>query len=205
MLDRYAAHHSLQDLAVHRGRGERELPAAPGRDLVWLGRIDWQKAPHLAVRAAQLLGRRLRLVGPVFNEDYTRRHADLLNAEHVDWAGELGGPGKTAALHGAATLVYTCARGYVEAGAAVFGEALRAGTPIAALAWREGTCAQAALSADTGAVAVLMPEADDETAAKALAEAITRTEDLDAAAVQATGLRRFDPRRHFENLAARPC
>ncbi len=205
MLDRYAAHHPLQDLAVHLGMGEQEPPAVPGRDLVWLGRIDEQKAPHLAVRAAQLLGRRIRLVGPVFSEGYTRRHADLLAAEHVDWAGELGGPPKTSALHGATALVYTYARGYVEAGAAVFGEALRAGTPVAALAWSDGTCAHAAICAGTGVVAALPPDVDDETAAKALADAVTRTEHLDAAAVQETGLRRFDPRRHFETLAARPC
>ncbi|MFJ6216723.1 glycosyltransferase [Streptomyces sp. NPDC092296] len=205
MLSRYATHLPIQDLAVHLGLAEQEPPAVHGRDLVWLGRIDEQKAPHIAVRAARLLRRRIRLVGPVFDNDYVRRHARLFDADHVEWVGELGGPDKTAAIHSATTFVYTYARDYVEAGAAVFGEALRAGTPVAALTWRDGTCAQAALCPDTGATAVLPPEADDETAARTLADAIARTDHLDAVAVQEIGLRRFDPRRHFRVLAARPC
>ncbi|SFC61692.1 glycosyltransferase [Streptomyces aidingensis] len=205
MLARYTRHRPVRELAVHLGLHESEPPSIPGRDLAWVGRIDEQKAPHLAARAAQILGRRIRLVGPVFDPAYVERHGKLLTAEHVEWAGELGGPDKTAAFRDAAVFVYTHARSYVEAGAAVFGESLRAGTPVAALTWREGTCAEAALCDRTGTTAVLPPEEDDEAAAQALAVAIERTGALDHVEVQAIGLRRFDPRRHFEALATRPC
>jgi glycosyltransferase involved in cell wall biosynthesis len=205
MVERYADHHPIHELAVHHGIDEAEPPAIAGRDLVWVGRIDAEKAPHLAVRAAQILGRRIRLVGPVFDPEYVREYGGLLSSDHVEWAGELGGQMKTAAFHGAATFVYTYARNYVEAGAAVFGEALRAGTPVAALSWRKGTCAEAALCGRTGATALISPEDDDETAAQALAEAIERTDHLDYAEVQALGQARFDPGRHFEAIAARPC
>jgi glycosyltransferase involved in cell wall biosynthesis len=205
MAERYSTHQPRLELAVHLGLEEAEPPALKGNDLVWLGRIDAEKAPHIAVRAAQILGRRIRLVGPVFDHGYVKRHERQLTADHVEWVGELGGPAKTSALHQAGTFVYTYARDYVEAGAAVFGEALRAGTPVAALSWREGTCAEAALCPDTGTTTVLPPEADDETAAHALAEAVAQTEDLDAATVQAVGLQRFDPQRHFHALASRSC
>jgi glycosyltransferase involved in cell wall biosynthesis len=205
MTERYAAHRPIPELAVHLGQNEAEPPSVPGRDLVWLGRIDEDKAPHLAARAAQLLGRRIRIVGPVFDDAYTRRHEKLFAADHVEWAGELGGPAKTAAFREAAAFVYTYARPYVEAGAAVFGESLRAGTPMAALTWRQGTCAEAALCGRTGAIKVVSREDDDETASRALAEAIERALDLDHAEVQQIGLQRFDPIRHFEALAARPC
>lgn len=205
MAERYAAHRPIPELAVHLGQNEAERPSAPGRDLVWLGRIDEDKAPHLAVRAAQLLGRRIRIVGPVFDDAYTRRHKKLFAAGHVEWTGELGGPAKTAALRDAAAFVYTYARPYVEAGAAVFGESLRAGTPVAALTWRRGTCAEAALCERTGTVCVVPSEDDNETASRALAEAIERALDLDHTEVQRIGLQRFDPVRHFEALAARPC
>ncbi|MFG2648953.1 glycosyltransferase [Streptomyces sp. NPDC048436] len=132
MLERYAVHRPIAEQAVHLGLNETEPPSAPGRDLVWVGRIDEDKAPHLAVRAAQILGRRIRLVGPVFDESYVRNHAALLTAEHVEWVGEVGGAAKTAAFRDASVFVYTYARTYVEAGAAVFGESLRAGTPIPA-------------------------------------------------------------------------
>ncbi|MGW0992000.1 glycosyltransferase [Streptomyces sp. NPDC002523] len=204
MIERYAAHQPIPELAVHLGLDEEEPPAVGGRDLVWLGRIDEEKAPHLAVRAAEILGRRIRIVGPVFDEGYVRRRK-LFAADHVEWAGELGGPAKTAAIRDASVFVYTYARNYVEAGAAVFGESLRAGTPIAALAWREGTCAEAALCGETGVIAVVSPEADDETAARRLAEAIEQTQPLDHCRVQEIGQQRFDPARHFEAMAARPC
>lgn len=204
MIERYAAHRPIPELAVHLGLDEEEPPAVAGSDLVWLGRIDEEKAPHIAVRAAQILGRRIQIVGPVFDDAYVRRHQRLFSADHVKWVGELGGPAKTAAIRDASVFVYTYARAYVEAGAAVFGESLRAGTPMAALTWREGTCAQAALCDQTGVVAVADPVVDDETAAELLARAIEKTEDLKYAEVQEIGMDRFDPARHFRAMASRP-
>ncbi|MGW0768851.1 glycosyltransferase [Streptomyces sp. NPDC002676] len=205
MMERYADHRPIPELAVHLGLREEEPPATAGTGLVWLGRIDEDKAPHIAVRAAQILGRRIRIVGPVFDDEYVRLHERLLTSEHVEWVGELGGTAKTAAIAGASVFVYTYARAYVEAGAAVFGESLRAGTPMAALTWREGTCAQAALCDETGAVAVVDPHEDDETAARRLADSIQRAEDLNHRQVQAVGMHRFDSARHFRAMATRPC
>jgi hypothetical protein len=99
--------------------------------------------------------------------------------------------------------VYTYERTYVEAGAAVFGESVRAGTPMAALTWRKGTCAEAALCNRTGVTTVVPPDADDETASQALAEAIEGAAALNHTEVQAIGQHRFDPTRHFEAMAAR--
>ncbi|MEW1612441.1 MULTISPECIES: glycosyltransferase [unclassified Streptomyces] len=204
MIERYAAHRPIPELAVHLGLDEEEPPPVAGSDLVWLGRIDEEKAPHIAVRAAQILGRRIQIVGPVFDDAYVRRHQRLFSADHVKWVGELGGPAKTAAIRDASVFVYTYARAYVEAGAAVFGESLRAGTPMAALTWREGTCAQAALCDQTGVVAVADPVVDDETTAELLTRAIEKAEDLKYAEVQEIGMDRFDPARHFRAMASRP-
>ncbi|WP_432096326.1 glycosyltransferase [Streptomyces sp. bgisy100] len=202
MVERYASCNPIAELAVHLGLDEEEPPAVKGRDLVWLGRIDEDKAPHLAVRAAQILGRRIRIVGPVFDEDYVRRYQTTFASDHVEWIGELGGSAKTAAIAEGSVFVYTYARDYVEAGAAVFGESLRAGTPIAALTWREGTCAQAAICDRTGASVVADPSADDESAVRALAKAIERASVLDPSEVQTTAMARFDPAGHFKALAA---
>lgn len=201
MVLRYSEHKPRQELCVQVGLDERPLPAAEGIDLLWLGRVCAAKAPHLAALAARRLGRRLRIVGPVHEEDYVRQHASLLHADHVEWVGELGGVAKAHALREARVLVYTCARDYIEAGAAIFGDALRAGTPVAALAWRPGTCADAALCPQTGAVASVYDEAGETTVAEALMLAILAAEHLEPQAVQAIGLRRFDPQRHFQALA----
>jgi glycosyltransferase involved in cell wall biosynthesis len=203
MMMRYAADHPRAELAVHQGLGEDEPPAADGRDLVWVGRIVADKAPHLAVLAARRLGRRIRVVGPVFDAGYLERHRTLFSGSGVELVGEVGGAAKTAEFHRGRVLVYTCARTYVEAGAAVFGEALRAGTPIAALVWRTGTCAEAALCAETGTIAVVDPTESDQVAVAALASAIEQASRLRAAPVQEVGMARFDPVRHFWALAAR--
>ena len=204
MLERYQAHAPIRALSVQIGLNETEPSAAPGADLVWVGRVDEQKSPHLAVMAAGLLRRRIHLVGPVFDSDYYNRHATLFASDHVHIAGELGGAAKTAAFAHASACVYTCGRTYVEAGVATLGESLRAGTAVAALAWRHGTCAEVALCESTGAVAVVDPFSPDEHAAYALAQAIAVTDGLDAPTVQAIGLERFDPATHFTILAARP-
>ncbi len=203
MMALYGDHSPRQELAVHQGLGEDEPRARDGRDLVWIGRLDAVKAPHIAVLAAARLGRRIRIAGPVFDPVYLELHRRLFDSPHVELLGEIGGAAKIAALHLAEVLVYTCSRDYVEAGAAVFGEALRAGTPVAAMAWRDGTCAEVALCAETGCVARIDPADDDDEAAAALADAIEKAAMLRAASVQEIGITRFDPARHFLALASR--
>ncbi|MFF4778976.1 hypothetical protein ACFY05_39750 [Microtetraspora fusca] len=204
MIERYGEHRPIPELAVHLGLHEEEPAAVSGNDLLWLGRIDAEKSPHLAVMAAGILRRRIKVVGPVFDPEYVAQHAHLFAGDHVEMVGELGGQAKTAAFRDAAAYVYTCGRTYVEAGAAVFGESLRAGTPVAALTWRPGTCADAALCPRTGSIATLDPAASDLEAAHALAAAIEAASQLDAADVQEIGMQRFDPVRHFTALASRP-
>ncbi|HEX7662064.1 MAG TPA: hypothetical protein VF444_21570 [Pseudonocardiaceae bacterium] len=93
MLTRYADHRPAQALSVQFGLGEETPPpAVRGSELVWLGRIDSQKAPHLAVRAAKHLGRAIRLIGPIFDQDYAVRYAADLNAPHVTLSGEPSAP-----------------------------------------------------------------------------------------------------------------
>lgn len=205
MRQRYSAHHPIAELAVHLGLNEAELPPHDGDNLLWMGRIDAEKATHLAIRAAQLLGRNITVAGPAFDTAYIDAHRDLFDSDHVSLVGEVGGEIKMRLLAEAGVLVYTCARDYIEAGAATFGESLRAGTPVAALAWRPGTCAHAALCEYTGSVVVVDADADDEIAAQALAEATEQATSLRAGDVQEIGMARFDPVRHFQVLAARPC
>jgi glycosyltransferase involved in cell wall biosynthesis len=203
MVERYADHRPAQALSVQFGLGEEvPRPAVSGDGLTWLGRIDAQKAPHLAVEAARLLGQTIRLIGPVLDQDYVARRAAQLRAPHVELVGELSGKDKLQVLREARILVYTCAPGYVEAGAAVFGESLRCGTPVAALVWRGGSCAHAGLCERSGAVAQVKEEVGEAEAAARLAEAIVAAKQLDAADVQAIGLARFDPEAHFRVLAS---
>ncbi|MGH3778547.1 MAG: hypothetical protein ACRDRR_22865, partial [Pseudonocardiaceae bacterium] len=99
MVDRYAAHHPTQALSVQFGLGEEDPPEATrGKELLWLGRIDGQKAPHLAAMAASMLGQRLRIVGPILDRAYAAEHETELTAPHVELIGELAGLAKLARL-----------------------------------------------------------------------------------------------------------
>jgi glycosyltransferase involved in cell wall biosynthesis len=205
MCQRYAEQVPIAELAVHMGLGEEEHPARDGADVLWLGRIDAQKAPHLAVRAAGLLGQRIVVAGPVFDATYVEAYRDLFCGEGVEMVGEIAGEAKMRLLGNARVLVYTCAREYIEAGAATFGEALRAGTPVAALAWRADTCAHAALCAATGSIAEVSPEMSDDAVVESLAAAVERVARLRARDVQELGRQRFDPARHVKVLLTRSC
>lgn len=204
MIDRYASHDPIAELAVHLGLDEDDAPVSDDKQgLVWLGRVDEDKAPHIAIRAAAILKRRIKIIGPVMSEAYVKEYRASLAAEHVDIVGEVGGADKTRLIQGASAFVYTYARDYVEAGAAVFGEALRAGTPVAALTWRDGTCAHSATCGNTGRVVTADPAADDEAAAQELAGAIEAAMILKPRDVREIGLHRFDPESHFRALARR--
>jgi glycosyltransferase involved in cell wall biosynthesis len=126
MRERYSAHKPIAELAVHLGLDEAEAPVHDDDGLLWMGRIDSQKAPHLAIRAAGLLGREITVAGPVFEPAYVDAYHYLFTADHVDMIGEVGGEAKMRLLAEAGVLIYTSARDHIEAGAASFGEALRA-------------------------------------------------------------------------------
>ncbi|GAA2031287.1 hypothetical protein GCM10009839_33970 [Catenulispora yoronensis] len=204
MVERYAEHQPVLELAVHLGLDEDDGEPIDGEDLIWVGRLDADKAPHLAAMAAGLLGRRIRFFGPVFDSAYMETYSDLFAAPHVELVGEVGGAVKGAAFREGAVCVYTYGRHYVEAGVATLGESLRAGTPVAALAWRSGTCADAALCDGAGTTAVVTPQTDDKQAAHELAAAIERAATLRATDVRTVGRQLFDPQRHFQRLATRP-
>lgn len=56
---------------IHNGIRLDRWPLGPGgSDLVWFGRLVPEKGAHLAIAAARLAGRALRLAGPISDADY---------------------------------------------------------------------------------------------------------------------------------------
>ena len=200
MMSLYRHHRPSQCLSVQTGIEEDPLPARQGDSLIWMGRLCAEKAPHLAALAARKVNRPIRFFGPVHDTDYMRRHRHDFDSPLISFEGEVGQTAKTQALASGTAMVYTYARDYIEAGAAVFGDALRAGTPVVALTWNEGTCPHAALCDNTGTIAVANPKIDDEEAVALLADALNTTGSLDPSDVQTIGLQRFDPATHVRHL-----
>ncbi len=205
MCEIYKDHKPIQGLAMGLGIDE-EMPPTPAKErsgLIWVGRLDADKAPHIAARAAAIAGKRITFIGPVFDEGYMSAHAEVFSSPNVFFGGELAGIEKTFAIQHASSFVYTVSRPYIEAAGMVFSEALRAGTPMAALTWREGTSVDVSICSRTGSVAAAEADGTDEEAAEVLAQSITSCDRLDPEEVRRLGRKRFDPSKFFNLLSNR--
>lgn len=108
-------------------------PLGPGgTDLVWFGRLVPEKAPHLAIDAAERLGRPIVLAGRVGDDRYAEEFIYPRLNDNVRFIGHLS-PDKLAELVGrSACLIATPA--WEEPFGLVAPEAMMCGTPVASFA-----------------------------------------------------------------------
>jgi glycosyltransferase involved in cell wall biosynthesis len=103
----------------------------PDAPLVFLGRVEAIKGPHLAIEAARLAGRRLVVAGNVPDEH--RAWFEAMIAPHIDgdrvrYQGPVNDAQKCALLGGAAALLMPVA--WDEPFGIVMAEAMACGTPV---------------------------------------------------------------------------
>jgi glycosyltransferase involved in cell wall biosynthesis len=103
-------------------------PGPGGDDLVWVGRVVPEKAPHEAIRIALASGRRIRLAGPVGNAEYFHTHVEPLLGPTVEYLGHLGVPALRDLVGSSAALVVTPE--WDEPYGLVAAESLACGTPV---------------------------------------------------------------------------
>ena len=117
---------------VHNGVDVRRWVAGPGGDdLVWVGRIVPEKAPHRAIAMARAAGRRLRLAGPVGDAEYFARHVAGELGDGVTYVGHLDTGGLVALVGSSAATLVTPE--WDEPYGLVAAESLACGTPVVAL------------------------------------------------------------------------
>ena len=149
--------------------------------LLFLGRADEEKAPHLAVEAARRAGRRLVMCATRKNEREQRYWAEQVEPlldDHVDVHGECGSEEKADLLARAAALLFPIQ--WPEPFGLVMTEAMACGTPV--VAWRNGSVPEVVDDGVTGFVVESMDE---------LVRAIDRVGDLDPRALRARVEERF--------------
>jgi glycosyltransferase involved in cell wall biosynthesis len=103
-------------------------PGPGGDDLVWVGRVVPEKAPHEAICIALASGRHIRLAGPVGNPDYFHSSVEPLLGPSVEYLGHLGVPALRDLVGSSAAMVVTPE--WDEPYGLVAAESLACGTPV---------------------------------------------------------------------------
>ena len=137
--------------------------------LFFLGRADEEKAPHLAIEAARLAGRRLVMCATTKNErdrSYWAANVEPILGDDVEVHGECPSEQKTDLLGRAAALLFPIQ--WPEPFGLVMTEAMACGTPV--IAWRNGSVPEVVADGQTGVVVSSVEE---------MAAAVDRVGELD--------------------------
>jgi glycosyltransferase involved in cell wall biosynthesis len=149
--------------------------------LLFLGRADEEKAPHLAIEAARRAGRRLVMCVTTKNErerSYWAANVEPILGDDVEVHGECTHDQKADLLARAAALVFPIQ--WAEPFGLVMTEANACGTPV--VAWRNGSVPEVVADGETGFIVGSVEE---------MAAAIDRVGDLDPRAMRARVKERF--------------
>lgn len=196
MMHLYAQQNPTLSFCAGEGLGENPLRHIAEPYLVWTGRLDEDKAPHLAILAAKKLGMRIKIIGkPQYDSNYYKKYAKYFQDPLVEQLGILAGKEKMEVIARASVAVYTCSPDWVEAAGMIFAEYIRSGVPLAALAWRPSTSAEhAVIGGKAGVLAQAYGQENEEDAVEILASAINKCLQLNRDSVRKIGAQYFDPK-----------
>jgi len=131
--------HVTRAAVVHNGVDtDTWTPGPGGDDLVWVGRVVPEKAPHEAVRIAAASGRRIRIAGPIGDRDYFHDRLAPLLGDRAEYLGHLEVPALRDLVGRSAALVVT--PDWDEPYGLVAAESMACGTPV--VGYRRGGLAE---------------------------------------------------------------
>ena len=172
---------------VHHGMPLDELGPrlSPGEYLAFLGRISPEKRADRAIEVARRAGMPLRIAAKVDDADrdyYEREIEPLLEADHVDFVGEIGPVEKAEFLGHASALLFPI--DWAEPFGLVMIESMACGTPV--IAYRSGSVPEVIDDGVSGFIVEDIPGA---------VHAVGRLDELDRAQVRAAFEHRFSVER----------
>jgi glycosyltransferase involved in cell wall biosynthesis len=168
---------------VYNGIAMDRYPFREDKDdyLLFLGRADEEKAPHLAIEAARRAGRRLVMCATTKNErerNYWAANVEPILGDDVEVHGECPHDQKADLLAGASALLFPIQ--WAEPFGLVMTEAMACGTPV--VAWRNGSVPEVVADGQTGFIVESVKE---------MAAAVNRLGELDPRVMRARVEQRF--------------
>jgi len=195
MIEHYKEQKPLKALLFHSGVDEDPYFTVKKQDyLLWIGRLDKDKAPHYAILAAKELGMKLKILGKtVYQPEYYEQNKDLFSESHVEMLGVVFGKEKMKLISEARCAIYTIDKNYSEAGAGVLGEFLASGVPIAGISWlgTDAVC-EAVDDPHLGQIAMVNREMNEKEIIDKLAEAIKVCLKIDTRKTFEIGSKKYD-------------
>jgi glycosyltransferase involved in cell wall biosynthesis len=155
-----------------------------GEYLAFLGRMNPEKGPHVAIKWARSAGLPLRIAAKIPRDErrfFKERIEPFLDGQNVEFVGEVSDHNKSAFLGGAKALLFPI--DWPEPFGLVMIEAMACGTPVIALP--RGSVPEIVTDGETGFIVENEEDAVD---------AITRIGELDRRYVRAAFERRFSAR-----------
>ena len=202
MLSTYKEQKPIKALLFHSGVGEDPRFTNEHENyLLWIGRLDRDKAPHYAVEAARLLNLNLWILGKtIYQPDYFEKHKKDFNSSHVKMLGVKFGEEKMNIISKAACVIYTIDKNYSEAGAGVLGEILSSGVPIAGMTWvGDDAIVEAVNHKDLGKV-INANNISESKIPEELSEAVRSCLKLKRRQVYSLGKKKYDPHMLVRNI-----
>lgn len=204
MMETYKDQKPIKSLLFHSGVGEEpRFDPNPNDQLVWMGRMDAEKAPHIAIAAARLLNKKIVMMGETVREPaYGKWLQPYLTETHVETTGILRGEEKMRTIAASRCGVYTVSAAFSEAGAGVLGEYLRSGVPIAGISWKGNDAVCEAVNTDPsfGRIIDASKCRDEDEIAKKLSFAIQECLEIDREKTYKYGNSIFDARKLVEGI-----
>lgn len=197
MMNLYREQSPHQTFCVSEGMNEDPIFSLDRKGyIVWMGRLDRDKAPHYAILAAKKLGMPIFLLGSTqYQPEYANKYEYLLSDPLVYRCGTVAGKKKMEIVSRAQCAIYTLDKGYIEAGVAVIGEFLRCGVAVAAMTWSGDDCAATAiLDGQDGYIFKADLEMTEGQIVSGLAEKIIKSIDIPIENVYEYGRSVFDPK-----------
>lgn len=202
MVETYKEQKPVKALLFHNGVNEDPyFVEKPQEYLVWLGRLDKEKAPHYAIIAAGLLDMPVYILGKtVYQPEYYEEYKAMFDLPHVNLLGFKTGQEKMDVIANAKCAIYTVDKSFSEAGAGVLGEILSCGVPIAGITWTGNDAVCEAVESNLLGKIVDVSSLLESEVAQNLSEAIRYCLKLDRNIVYELGSKKYNPYILVENI-----